>query len=589
MERYIHDDLIEEIRSKVDLVEVASEYLPLKRTGQNYKALCPFHKEKTPSFVVNPAKGIFHCFGCGIGGNLFSFIMKMERVTFPEAIRILARRCGVKVPSFGGKVDGEKESLYKVNETARDFFKEQLLSLEGRAALRYLMDRGLKKEIIDSFGLGYASGGWGRLRDFLLSKGFDLHEIERSGLIILKGEREGRERRDYYDRFRQRITFPILDIRGRVVGFGARRLGEGEPKYINSPETPVYNKGSLLYGMNMARATIQEHEEAIIVEGYMDVILAHQHGFTNVVGSCGTALTPSQARLLKAYTKNVVILYDPDPSGAKATLRGVETILEEGLGVKVALLPRGYDPADLLVKKGKEAFRESILRAKDFFDYRLEIATEGVDLSSIDGKRRVIEALIPTITRTSNPIQRHTYIKRVAESLRIDERIIGEEVKAALKGKAPVVDIKEYLGAKKRGVVECERALIGLILRNNTILKEIGEEVFGEELADPVNNRIVSVMKDLFQKEGRIDTSRLLDLLGEDEKGVVSSLIIEEQLDEGRVALARAYLKRIKEYRINRRIEDLKTRIDHLKEEDLKEALLRYQDLVKEVKVLREG
>jgi DNA primase len=589
MKAYTREELIDEIRSRANLLEVALEYLPLKRTGQNYKTLCPFHKEKTPSFVVSPTKGIFHCFGCGVGGDVFSFIMKMEKVGFSEAVRILAKRCGVDIPSFGVEVNKDKEVLYKINEMACNFFHQQLFLKEGVVAFKYLRNRGLKKETIVDFKLGYAPKGWGRLRDFLFSKGFDLLDIEKTGLIIHKEKRKTKEKRDYYDRFRQRIIFPIIDIRGRVVGFGARSLGKKEPKYLNSPETPVYNKSEILYGIDKARVAIREKEKAVIVEGYMDVIIAHQYGLTNVVGICGTALTLGQARLLKSYTKNAIILYDPDPSGRKASLRGVEILLDEGFWVKIASLPSGYDPADLLVKEGKERFEDSLSKAKDFFEYKLELTIQEVDLSSIEGKRKVVEEILPVLIKASTPIQRHMYIKKMAEVLEIDERVVREEVKVGLKGRTSLVDIKEYVRSSEDTLYKWERELIGLLLKDKSLLKEIWREVLEVVFTDPVNKRIISLIKELIRGEREVETSKLIDFLDDEAKGVVSGLLLKEYPSEDSFSFARACLRKLKEHNLICRIQDLQRKIPETRDEELREILSQYQNLIKEVKALREG
>jgi len=385
--------LLDEIRAGVDVVELIGRFVNLRKAGQNYKGLCPFHGEKTPSFMVNPRKGIFHCFGCGVGGDAFGFLMRQDRLSFPEAVRALARQAGVALPEDRGPRPGEsgREELYRVMELAAAFYSERLWSAGGERARAYLDERGIAPETARRFGLGWAPEGWETLPDALRSSGVGDDTMLAAGLRIARDNRPGA-----YDRFRGRLLFPIRDLQGRVVALGGRAFGDEQPKYLNSPETPLYTKGHLLYAADLARETIRERHRALIVEGYVDCLMAHQHGFTETVAALGTAFTAAQLGVLRRYCDEVVTFFDADAAGQKAAERA-EELLEPSAGglawgvnragafeasgalrVKVALLPVGHDPDTFLRAEGAAAFTERIASARSLLAYALDRAvTEG--------------------------------------------------------------------------------------------------------------------------------------------------------------------------------------------------------------------
>jgi len=346
MSKTIPPELINDIQDRCDIVELISSYIPLKKAGRNFKANCPFHNEKTPSFIVSPEKQIYHCFGCQEGGNALSFLIKYEHLGFKEAIETLAQRVGVKI-NFEEKGD-EKESylseLYRINEIAGDFYQKHLLKNSNANLIKYLESRSLGKEVINKFKIGLAPNQWDALINYLRAKSINLGLMEKTGLIIPK------ENGGFYDRFRNRLIIPIFDIKNRIIAFGARSLDESVPKYINSPETQIYIKGKSLFGLNIAKEAIREKSQCVIVEGYFDVITPMKEGFLNIVSSSGTALTIDQIRLLKRFTKNIVVVYDADAAGQLATLRSLDLFLEEEINVNVVDLPKGHDP-DLYVRK----------------------------------------------------------------------------------------------------------------------------------------------------------------------------------------------------------------------------------------------
>lgn len=415
------DSIIDEIRDKTNIAEVIAQYIPLNKAGRNFKAPCPFHKEKTPSFIVSPAKGIFHCFGCGAGGNVFNFVMKHEGMDFPQVVRLLAKKAEVKLPAVSSFKRQEKpaQDLYAINELACSWYQDILKKPQGKAAVDYLKKRGYKGEAALKFRLGFAPSGNGLL-SFMRSKGIAQELLEKLGLVI-------RKENNAYDSFRQRIIFPILDVRSRVLGFGARVLGDALPKYINSPETPIYNKGSHLYGLNFAKEEIRKQDFCIIVEGYVDVLSVYQGGIANIVASLGTALTHHQIRLLKRYTNNVVIVFDSDQAGELASLRNLDLLIEEDVNVKIVSLPKGEDPDSFLSKFGVKQFTEQINQAHELFEYKLRLLSRNFDLDTVEGKVGIANHMLPTIDRVQNAIRRSGYVKKLAQEFSKGEKSLGEE------------------------------------------------------------------------------------------------------------------------------------------------------------------
>ncbi len=452
--------VIDEIKERLDIVEVISTYVPLSKAGRNYKGLCPFHTEKTPSFFVFPETQSWHCFGaCSTGGDVFSFVMKRENLDFGEALSFLAARAGVELKPREPGQEAEDSRLERLRAIVADaaIYYHYLLGKSSEAALArsYLEQRGLKPETWELWQLGYALDSWDALRDRLSSKGYRFEEIEAAGLIV---RRETDAGISYYDRFRGRLMIPIRDVQGRVIGFGARILREDPahpaPKYINSPQTPLFDKSSILYGLDMARQAIREANLAVIVEGYMDVLMSHQVGVRNVVAGMGTALTEAQIRLLKRYTSNITLALDPDVAGDQATLRGLETarrslarewepvISPTGLvrqesrlkaRLHIALLPDGLDP-DELAYRDVARWRQVIAEAKPVVDFYLGVVAREEDLSSAHGKASAVARLAPLIREVANPVEREHYIQALARLIQADERLVAEQI--ALAGRA---------------------------------------------------------------------------------------------------------------------------------------------------------
>lgn len=421
---YIPEHLIDEIRTVSDVVDVISDYVSLKKKGVNYFGLCPFHSEKTPSFSVNPDKQIFHCFGCGAGGNVFTFIMREENVDFPEAARILAKRAGIEIPEpdeFDHSDAREKESLYYANELAMKFFAEQLFEPAGREALEYLHSRQFTDEDIRTFQLGYAPESWDALIKYATGRKLRPEILEKAGLV------NARDSGGHYDRFRHRVMFPIINLSGKVIAFGGRCLVKDDqtPKYVNSPETPIYHKSAVLYGLFQARDAIRETDCAIFVEGYTDVMRLVMAGQKNVVATSGTALTELQAKLVHRYTRNAILLYDSDTAGATATLRGADILVEEKLDVRVAELQPGEDPDSFVQKFGIDALREKLAAALPLLEFKLLRMPESGDRVV---RTEQVHSIVNTLARVQDGIERQELVREYAEKLRIDEASLWEEI-----------------------------------------------------------------------------------------------------------------------------------------------------------------
>ncbi|MGE5587339.1 MAG: DNA primase [Clostridia bacterium] len=426
------DDVLNELRAKSDIVEVISGYVALKQAGRTYKGLCPFHTEKTPSFVVSPEKQLFHCFGCGAGGDVFSFVMKAENLGFAEAVRLLADRAGVVIDegTQGTAEARERQrAVYEANEAACEYFEHVLSkSPEAENARAYLKRRGLVDEIVAQFRLGYALPSWDALLRALAKRKIARETLLEAGLVV-----PGKDPGSCYDRFRARLMFPICDPSGRVIGFGGRVHDDSVPKYLNSPETALFKKGRNLYGLHLAKDSIRRESAAVVVEGYMDAIAAHQHGFGNVVASLGTALTEEQARVLRRYAPAVVIAYDADAAGATATVRGMEILADAGLAVRVASLPEGEDPDATLRRGGAEALARVLADAKPLIDYKLHLAISSSDLGTVEGRVRGAREAARVIATIGSAVERSEYTRKAASELEIDPEALSRDVEALVR------------------------------------------------------------------------------------------------------------------------------------------------------------
>ena len=487
MNHHIPDHLIEEIRSRNDILDTISANILLKKSGQNYKGLCPFHSEKTPSFVVSPEKQIYHCFGCGAGGNIFKFIMEMEDLSFLDAIKTLAAKCGVTLPAFKpGQTNAksnERDVLLNINQKAQSYFILSLMSKGGEQAREYLNSRGLNdKKLLADYSIGWATSGWtDTLHQLQNQEKFSKNDLSRAGLIKQK---EGAGKNNFYDRFRGRIIFPLQDIHGNLIAFAGRVIGESEPKYLNSPETPLYIKGRHLFGFNRAKEAIRKQNKALIVEGYFDQMRAHQNGIRNTVATCGTALTLEQANLLKNHTKRATLIFDSDSAGQAATKKGFEVLLKQGMSVDVLSLPSGHDPDSFIYQFGPEKFLEKLKNAKPFVETFIDDIIADGDLTTPMGKVAVVNQVLPILMNVKNTIERTEWISILTERAKIEDRALLNELKNAIKqDKTIVSDPLQKDGHQNKKNVELY--LVRLMFSDKELALKIKEKVKIEDFIDP--------------------------------------------------------------------------------------------------------
>ncbi len=426
MANFFPEDLIEEIRVNNDIVGVISEYVNLDKRGKNYFGKCPFHNEKTASFSVEPVKQIFHCFGCGKGGNVVHFIMAIENLDFPEALRLLADRAKIQIPEMNDGVrDDEKaklkQELLKINIEAARFYHNNLVNENNKVPFQYLANRRINNHSITKFGLGYAPDKYDTLYKHLKTLGFSDYSIFESGLVITK-----ENNKKVFDRFRGRIMFPIFDIRGNVIAFGGRVLDSSQPKYMNSPETAVYHKGKHLYAMNFAKSACSK--QIILAEGYMDVISLHQSGIINVVAPLGTALTENQGKLMKKYSEEIILSFDSDSAGQAAALRSLDLLNAIGCSVKVLSIPSGKDPDDFIKTNGVESFKKLINSSKGLLDFKLDILDNKIDISTNDGKVKFLDEAVLILEKIDNNVERELYVKKLSKDFGVSEQSIYSEM-----------------------------------------------------------------------------------------------------------------------------------------------------------------
>jgi DNA primase len=547
----IPEEIIAQVIDRCDIVEVVSSYIPLKQAGRNFKANCPFHNEKTPSFVVNPDKQIFHCFGCGTGGNVISFVMKQERMEFPEAVRVLAQKANVMIPDEDRahvQAANVRQEILKVNTLAVNYFQKVLLSDRtpaGQKAREYLKDRGVALDTAHKFQLGFAPDSWDGLQTYLKGWGVSLSLMEKAGLIIPRENGQG-----FYDRFRNRIIFPIFDTRAHCRAFGARSFGEEKgAKYINSPETIIYTKGHHLYGFHLAKQAVGEQDCVIIVEGYMDFLMPYQAGVTNIVASLGTALTVDQIRLLRRYTHHVVMLFDTDPAGESAILRSLDTLIEEGMEVTVATLASGQDPDSYIRQCGAQAFRDRISKRKGLFDYKLEILAGRFDKNAADGKGKIAAEMLPTVYRFKNMTVKAEYLKRLSGAIGISEEVLIQEYGKVSNALSQRISerLQEHTAVNQARVRAVERNILKLMIEKEGLISKARAEVSPSDFQDGKIRTAVSKIFELFEQGKKITTSSLINSF--EDVGIqqmLTGIVAEEEILGDREKVYSDCINRIK-------------------------------------------
>jgi DNA primase len=465
------------VKQQADIVRVVGEYVRLKKTGKDFSGLCPFHQEKTPSFTVSPIKQIFYCFGCGKGGDIFNFVMGMEKCEFPEALKIVAEKSGIALPTprerspEERKENQQRSALVEMHREAQTFFVKQLEgTAEGKLARAYLEDRGLDKEAIARFGIGYAPSGGDALLRFLKPRYRDEKVLGESGLLSREQSGGGR----LFDRFRRRITFPIANESGKIVAFGCRALGDDQPKYLNSPETPIYSKSNVLYHLDRAKEALRRSDFAVLVEGYMDAIAVARAGVSNVVASCGTSLAEPQIKLLGRFTKRVIVNYDPDSAGQMATERSISLLLEHDFEVRVLALPGKADPDKFIRDQGAEAYIKVLKEAPPYVDYLIARARR-MDLTTGEGKLRAVNFLLPYVQKIPNRILRSEWATRIAQQLRLDEPVLRAALsKAATERRSEVKTQPELV---RRAAKPVERRLIRMLAEGEGFRRELAQQL----------------------------------------------------------------------------------------------------------------
>ena len=525
MSYYIDDDTIERVRSSNNIVDIVSEYLTLKRTGSNYVGICPFHSEKTPSFTVSDTKQFYHCFGCGEGGDVISFIMKKENLSFPEAVKFLADKAGIPLKEKEFKknkeLENKKAKLYEINREAARYFYKNLKA--NNQALFYLKQRAIDKRTATVFGLGFADRSWDSLYSYLTRKGYKEADIEKAGLIIKKKGKDG-----YYDRFRNRIIFPIIDTRGRVIAFGGRVIDSSNPKYLNSPETPVFSKGNNLFGLNILRKH-SNIKKVVLVEGYMDVISLYSRGIDYTLASLGTAFTEQQAKYLKRYGDEVYLCYDSDVAGLKATDKALEILKKEGINAKVLPLPSGKDPDDFIKEEGKEKFEQLFDSSLSYIDFKIYFYKKQYNLNNLDEKIKFTKNVAKFLKRIKSPIEIDVYLDKISQETNISKEAIKKEIERGYRNidnrtiskdkyintnyrynKDKIIPVRSVL---ESGHLIAEKTIINLIFKDEKSFQKIKEHINPEDFMNYECRHLANYIYKSYEDNEELNKERLIEYL----------------------------------------------------------------------------
>ncbi len=559
---FFSEEKVSEIRDRASILEVVSDYVSLKKAGKNHKGLCPFHSEKTPSFMVNEEKQIFHCFGCGEGGDVFSFLMKVAHLSFPQALEELAKRYGVKLPSkefspAQKKEMAKREALFQINQIASEYFHDLLTRRrEGEEARKYLSQRGIMDEVVREHRLGYSLDRWDGLVQHLKERKLSLELALELGLIFPK-KKEG-----WYDAFRGRIMFPIFDLHQRVIGFGGRVIRGGEPKYYNSTESSIYHKGEVLYGLQAARRYTASKDCVIIAEGYFDLLTLHQSGVKHSVATLGTALTTQHIRTLKRYTKNLITVFDADPAGIQASLRSLPLFLEEEVSAKTILLPRGDDPDSFLRAGRVEEFEQKVTEAIPLIDFFFEHLMKTYDGTSIDGKVKIAEEGVALVNKIPDGIRRDFYLRALAERLDVKESLLYELARPSPKRRVRTEDELKRPAVEK-GFPKSEEIVLRLMIHHPEWIPTISRENILKEFENPLLRKMAEHLVTFYQKKGRLDISEVLGSFEEGLRGKVREFTLQESGLEGmdQEKILRDCIQKIHKKKLKRDESDLLRRI----------------------------
>ncbi len=560
MSTYIPDDKIAEIRESCNIVHLISEYVPLKKYGANYKGLCPFHSENTPSFTVSEVKQIFHCFGCNAGGNIFTFLMKFEHLSFPEAALKLAKKHGIELPKRDvspaqKKLAGEKEQLFTINEHAAAYYSTCLKSRAGERARNYLETRNISAESAGEYRLGYALPSWNGLLTFLKKKGVSLELARTLGLVK-------HSKNSLYDCFRDRIIFPIINYNQRVIGFGSRTLGTDSAKYINSSDSLIYKKSNSLYGLNLALPSIRKEDSVILVEGNFDLISLHQYGIKNVVATLGTALTTGQIKLLKRFTRNVTIAFDTDEAGIKATIKSLALFLENEISPRILTLPRGVDPDEFIHREKETAFRHKLEQAPPLMEFYIKQVLKRKDSSTTEGSLSIIREVAPLVSKLDDITEKNLYIQKLSQAINVTEQVIRTEIATAATSAKPKQSEARDLPLKVSSQNRAEELLLQVVILHPEVIPQVKMAQIENDLKDPQIKRLMSFIFKSSETNEIIKPDWLINNLDEEPlKHMVSKLVIEE---EGLIDFDKTLhncIQRIKTTSLKKEIEILNTKI----------------------------
>ncbi|MDP3804739.1 MAG: DNA primase [Candidatus Omnitrophota bacterium] len=577
----IPDTIIDKIQEKSDIVEVISGYIPLKKVGRNYKTTCPFHHEKTPSFVVSPDKQIYHCFGCGVGGNVFSFLMKYENLQFPEVVEMLAKKTGVMLPRIAGRRDEENAyttGLYKINELACQFF--QVCLANNTASRDYLASRGIGDEAIKNFRIGYAPDQWEGALNFFKSKSVTGQVLEKAGLAI------SNDKGGHYDRFRNRVIFPITDLKNRTLGFGARVLDSSLPKYINSPETPIYSKGRNLYGLHLSREAIKKEGYALVVEGYLDFIMPYQAGIRNIIATLGTALTVDQIILLKRFTNTVIMVYDPDEAGEAASLRNLDLFISEDVNVYIAELPGGLDPDGYIRKFGADDFLKLVKSSKNLFDYKLDKLMKRFNINTSNGKTSIAGEMLPTLSRINNAVLKSTLIKKLSDKLSVDEEALKVELKKVKTGYSE----RRYIVNTAPARIDknsAELIVTALLIEGGSLAEKALAELSADEFRNSSARELVKLIFSLHKDNIEISPARLIShtFASAETANLISEAVGILEIIKDKDKTMSDCISRIKKDNLRERLnmlqESIRSAHSQKDDERMKALVAEYNDLVK--------
>lgn len=584
--------IIDQVQTANDIVDVIGQVLPLKRSGRNLKANCPFHGEKTPSFMVNPEKQIYHCFGCGVGGSVFSFLMKYENLSFPEAVRQLAERANIPLPveSRGEKGAGDSEKIYEIYRLAVEYYRSQFLqSAQAKPARDYFFGRGYDAAFAEEFKIGWAPDGWRGLLEFLTKKGFPEPLLLKTGLVLKS------PKGPVYDNFRARLLFPIFNLQGKPVAFGGRVIDDkGSPKYLNSPENPVFQKRRELYGLYAAKKAIDRTTpRLIVVEGYFDFLRLYKAGFKAAVATLGTALTPDHVQVLKRFADEAIVVYDGDKAGEAASLRGLEVFLEGGMNVRIARLPTGFDPDDFVEKKGNEAFQKILDDARDFFDYKLEVLLGRFNKRESLGLMKITDDFLETFLKVQNPVLLDRYLKRLAASVGVEENSLRTELTKLKKKESgrrtPLLPEKKERAPGEPSLTE-EPLLFSLAFEDAKLGEIFLNEFKETDFSDPALRELYVLFAEQYKPGRGVAFSQILNRIPNE--ALAQKLIAFASMEWTSESRERAFadcLRKISQAKLQKRLEELRRAIAKAEREGdqahLADYTRQYQDLWRQSKL----